>query len=287
MNAESEQIHTKETTVVLRDAGLRKLKGFIQIPKAILMCQDISYGAKVAYSILLGYAWQDEFCFPAQESLANDLGCSIRQARRFLVELKEQRFITWKQTGLNKPNVYYLLPLPEVKKNHVASKEAMKNMDGSNLSHPERTDLAEPDKTHMSGQDGTRMSAYKYSSTYNHNNVNVDREGKGRNGTDEPKTDLHKLPSLNHDKAETEAIAREITHQLGDQKSFPFYYLVASKVPEREIYATLSSLKQGSAHVPAKVFASRMKSYAAQQADMRSQSLHSAMQDMQQKMTLH
>ena len=127
----------------------------------------------------------------------------------------------------------------------------------------------------------------RYSKQDTENNVNVDREEKGRGGTDEPKTDLHKLPSLNHDKAETEAIAREITQQLGDQKSFPFYYLVASKVPEREIYATLSSLKQGSAHAPAKVFASRMKSYAAQQADMRSQSLHSAMQDMQQKMTLH
>jgi hypothetical protein len=98
MEPERKQTHTKEVTVVLQDEGLRKLKGFVQIPKAVLLCQTISYGAKVAYSILLGYAWQDEFCFPAQESLANDLGCSVRQARRFLVELKDQRFISWKQT---------------------------------------------------------------------------------------------------------------------------------------------------------------------------------------------
>ena len=287
MNPHPEQIHTKESTVVLQDAGLRKLKGFVQIPKAILLCQNISYGAKVAYSILLSYAWQDEFCFPAQESLANDLGCSIRQARRFLVELQEHRFISWKQTGLNKPNVYYLLPLPPLEKGSDAAKKELKHKDGTNMSHPDRTDLAEPDGTSMSGQDQTNMSAYIYSSTNTKNNVNVDREGKGRGDTEEPKTDLHKLLSLNRDKAETEAIAREITHQLGDQKSFPFYYLVASKVPEREIYATLSSLKQGSAHAPAKVFASRMKSYAAQQADMRSQSLHSAMQVMQQKIALH
>jgi helix-turn-helix protein len=83
-----------EKTVVLQDEGLRKLKGFVQIPKAVLLCKEISYGAKVAYSILLGYAWQDEFCFPAQESLANDLGCSVRQARRFLVELKVFKFVT-------------------------------------------------------------------------------------------------------------------------------------------------------------------------------------------------
>ena len=63
--------------------------------------------------------------------------------------------------------------------------------------------------------------------------------------------------------------------------------LVASKVPEREIYATLASLKHGSAHAPAKVFASHMRSYAAQKADTRSQSLHIAMQDMKKKMTLH
>ena len=122
---------------------------------------------------------------------------------------------------------------------------------------------------------------------YTDNNVNVDREGKGKGGTEEPKTDLHRLPSLNHDKAKTESLAREIVNQLGDQKSFPFYYLVASKVPEREIYATLASLKHGSAHAPAKVFASHMRSYAAQKADTRSQSLHIAMQDMKKKMTLH
>jgi hypothetical protein len=287
MEPERKQTHIKEVTVVLQDEGLRKLKGFVQIPKAILLCQTISYGAKVAYSILLGYAWQDEFCFPAQESLANDLGCSVRQARRFLVELKDQRFISWKQTGLNKPNVYYLLPLPAVEKGATASHRGTENKDGPNLSHPDRTDLAAPERTPLSHQEQTNMSAYKYSYTNNQNNVNVDKEGEGRGGAEEPKTDLYKLPSLNHDKAETEAIAQEITNQLGDQKSFPFYYLVASKVPEREIYATLSSLKQGGATSPAKVFASRMKSYAAQQADTRSQSLHSAMQEIQKKMTLH
>jgi helix-turn-helix protein len=287
MESEVKQTHIKEITVVLQDEGLRKLKGFVQIPKAILLCQDISYGAKVAYSILLGYAWQDEFCFPAQESLANDLGCSVRQARRFLVELKERGFISWKQTGLNKPNVYYLLPLPEVKKNPSASKEAMKNMDRTNLSHPERTYLAAPEQTYLSHQEQTNMSAYKYSSNNNHNNVNVDKEGKGRGVTIEPKTDLHKLPTLEQDKAETELIANDILHQLGDRQSLPFYYLVASKVPESVIRHALAEIKQGGARYPARVFASCMKSYAAQQADTRSQSLHSAMQDMQKRMTLN
>jgi hypothetical protein len=275
-----------EKTVVLQDEGLRKLKGFVQIPKAVLLCKEISYGAKIAYSILLGYAWQDEFCFPAQESLANDLGCSVRQARRFLVELKECKFVTWQQIGLNKPNVYYLLPLPVLQKT-TTSKQARRNPDRTDLSHPDGTDLSGPEKTNMSAQDGTNMSAYKYSYTNNQDNVNVDREVKGRGNTEEPKTDLHKLPNLDQDKAETELIANDILHQLGDRQSLPFYYLVASKVPKREIHAALSSIKQGGATSPPRVFANRMKNYAAQRADTRTQSLHSAMQAMQKNMTLH
>jgi helix-turn-helix protein len=147
-----------EKTVVLQDEGLRKLKGFVQIPKAVLLCKEITYGAKVAYSILLGYAWQDEFCFPAQESLANDLGCSVRQARRFLVELKEFKFIAWQQTGLNKPNVYYLLPLPVLPKNTI-SKETPSIPDGTYMSHPDRTNISASDQSNLAGQDKTNMSA--------------------------------------------------------------------------------------------------------------------------------
>jgi hypothetical protein len=275
-----------EKTVVLQDEGLRKLKGFVQIPKAVLLCKEISYGAKVAYGVLLGYAWQDEFCFPAQESLANDLGCSVRQARGFLVELKVFKFVTWQQTGLNKPNVYYLLPLPVLPKN-TTSKETPRIPDGTYLSHPDRTNMSTPGQSNLSGQDKTNMSAYKYSYTNKQNNVNVDKEGKGRGGTEEPKTDLHKLPTLEQDKAETELIAKDILHQLGDRQSLPFYYLVASRVPKREIHAALSSIKQGGATSPPKVFANRMKTYAAQRADTRTNSLHSAMQEMRGKMILH
>lgn len=119
------------------------------------------------------------------------------------------------------------------------------------------------------------------------NNVNIDKEWRGNSSPQSPKTDLHKLPSLNLEKGEIESIAQDIVEQLGDQKSFPFYYLVASKVPKQEIYATLSNLKQGGTTSQAKVFVSRMKSYAAQKADTRTQSLYSAMQDIQKRMTLN
>jgi hypothetical protein len=155
------------------------------------------------------------------------------------------------------------------------------------MSGPDGTNMSTPERKYLSGQEGTNLSAYKYSYTNNQDNVNVDREGKGRGGTEEPKTDLHKLPNLDQDKAETELIANDILHQLGDRQSLPFYYLVASRVPKREIHAALSSIKQGGATSPPRVFANRMKTYAAQRADTRTTSLHSAIQAMQKNMTLH
>src|SRR5690554_6645488 len=99
-----------ERTVVLQDQALRRLKGFTQVPNAVLRHPLLSHGAKLTFGVLLSYAWQDDFCHPAQEKLAADMGCSIRHVRRFLVDLRTHQFIDWKQQGLNRPNIYYILP---------------------------------------------------------------------------------------------------------------------------------------------------------------------------------
>ena len=46
--------------------------GFTQVPNVILKSSDISAGAKLAYTMLLHYAWQNDRCFPGQERLANE-----------------------------------------------------------------------------------------------------------------------------------------------------------------------------------------------------------------------
>jgi hypothetical protein len=106
----------------------------------------------------------------------------------------------------------------------------------------------------------------KKTEIYNLNNVNVnaDKEREGESEGEEGKTDLRKLPNLDQGKERTEVIANDILRQLGDRKSFPFYYLVAAKIPENVIRRKLSELKQGSACSPAKVFVSAMKDYAAE-----------------------
>ena len=42
------------------------LHGFTQVPNFILTKNELSVGAKLAYAMLLKYAWADDACFPGQ-----------------------------------------------------------------------------------------------------------------------------------------------------------------------------------------------------------------------------
>jgi hypothetical protein len=137
---------------------LRSLQGFTQVPNVVLKHPDISFGAKVAFGVLLSYAWSEDFCFPAQERLAKDLDCSVRQVQRLLTELKDHSFITWKQQGLNRPNIYYLLPITRWNRPKTAS-----TSDTTDLSSPDTTHSASQDATDLSSQDATNSSPKQYS----------------------------------------------------------------------------------------------------------------------------
>lgn len=45
-------------------------------------------GAKLAYAMLLKYAWQDDACFPGQVTLAKHMGAAERSVRTYLKELE-------------------------------------------------------------------------------------------------------------------------------------------------------------------------------------------------------
>ncbi len=94
-------------TIVILNEALKK--GFTQLPNYVLKDKDLSFGARLAYAVLLSYAWQEGSCFPGQKRMAKDLGSSDRSIRTFLTELKTKGYITWKQQGLNKTNIYYIL----------------------------------------------------------------------------------------------------------------------------------------------------------------------------------
>lgn len=82
--------------------------GFTQVPNFILTNKDLSVGAKLAYAMLLKYAWTDDACFPGQQKLAEDIGSGERSVRTYLKELENVNFLEVTQRGLGKTNLYRL-----------------------------------------------------------------------------------------------------------------------------------------------------------------------------------
>ena len=84
------------------------LHGFTQVPNVILTDAVLSVGAKLAYAMLLKYAWSSEACFPGQQTLAKDMGAGERSVRTYLKELENVGYLEVKQRGLGQTNYYRL-----------------------------------------------------------------------------------------------------------------------------------------------------------------------------------
>ncbi len=82
--------------------------GFTQVPNVILTNKELSVGGKLAYAMLLKYAWSDNACFPGQQRLAVDMGAGERSIRTYLKELEEAGLLEVTQRGLGKTNLYRL-----------------------------------------------------------------------------------------------------------------------------------------------------------------------------------
>jgi DNA-binding transcriptional ArsR family regulator len=67
----------------------------------------------MTFAMLLSYAWQNDFCFPGQERLAQDLGLSDRNVRTHLKSLEENGLLTIKRRGQGKTNIYELQLKPK------------------------------------------------------------------------------------------------------------------------------------------------------------------------------
>lgn|SRR5579871_1229262 len=97
-----------ERNIILRGADLLSARGFTQVPNHVLESAVLSPGAKLAYAMLLKYAWQNDYCFPGQRRLSKDMGVTDRSVRTYLQELEQKQFISIRQRGLGKPNLYEL-----------------------------------------------------------------------------------------------------------------------------------------------------------------------------------
>jgi hypothetical protein len=98
----------KERNIEIVGADPITRHGFTQVPNFILTMKELSVGAKLAYAMLLKYAWGEDACFPGQLKLAVDMGAGERSVRTYLKELESIDLLEIKQRGLGKTNLYRL-----------------------------------------------------------------------------------------------------------------------------------------------------------------------------------
>src|SRR5579871_4470018 len=103
----------KDQNIVLKGTDAASAMGFTQVPNFLLKSTKLSSGDKVAFAMLLSYAWQNDFCFPGQERLAHDMGLTGRSVRTHLKSLEANGLLTIQQRGQGKTNIYELNLTPK------------------------------------------------------------------------------------------------------------------------------------------------------------------------------
>jgi hypothetical protein len=102
MQSLSDLVKQRFERIIVENEMLRA--GFAALPYTVLRDTKLSTGARLAYAILLMYAWQEGSCFPGQARMANDMGTSERHLRQ---ELRDRGYVSWRRT--NTTNEYRIL----------------------------------------------------------------------------------------------------------------------------------------------------------------------------------
>jgi DNA-binding MarR family transcriptional regulator len=98
----------QKRNIIIKGGDALSMNGFTQVPNAVLKSDAISSGAKLVYSLLLSYAWHNDFCFPGQDTLAKDIGISRQSVNAHVKELEKKDFIKIKRLGQGRANLYEL-----------------------------------------------------------------------------------------------------------------------------------------------------------------------------------
>lgn len=97
-----------DRNIVFDGADIITKRGYTLVPNFILNTKSLSAGAKLTYVMLLKYAWEKDFCFPGQVTLAKDMGVSERHARDRIKELEKAKLISVTRRGQGRSNLYTL-----------------------------------------------------------------------------------------------------------------------------------------------------------------------------------
>ena len=102
----------KDRNIKLVGADIATRGGFTQVPNFLLKSKNLSSGDKLAFAMLLSYAWQNDHCFPGQQRLAVDMGLHETNVRKHLKSLQENGLLTIARRGQGKTNIYTLILKP-------------------------------------------------------------------------------------------------------------------------------------------------------------------------------
>ena len=98
----------KDKNIVLHGVDAATAGGFTQVPNFLLRSKRLSAGDKMTFAMLLSYAWQNDYCFPGQERLADDLGITDRSVRTHLKALEAAKLLVIRRRGQGRTNIYEL-----------------------------------------------------------------------------------------------------------------------------------------------------------------------------------
>jgi len=270
---ERENKNNQGRTVIIKDEALKRFQGgFTSIPNVVLRNSKLSIGARITYAMLLKYAWQDDFCWPAQAKIADDLGLKARMVRYHLDELKKHKLIDWKRQGLNRPNIYYILRLPEPEP-----------------VSPDRQYIATPEWQHTAEQERQQIAAY-VDTENNTKYVNVSNDtsktgewsppavpalapltSNGNEGGQNGKPAIAHLVDINYG---LEEILTVFPSERAKKISVNFFRKALTKMLVEDVLRMLNVTKydtlidpssKGTARNPAAIFTKRLKELAVSQ----------------------
>ena len=232
--------NNETNTIVIENEALRR--GFTLIPNYVLRNPKLSFGARLTYTLLLSYAWQEGSCFPGQVRLAEHLHTDPRSVRRYLAELKSQGLIAVRRRGLGRTNVYVLT-------------------DSTSHSEADRTTTSTPERTLVSAQDRTEKSAKEDPVDQNadkqgHSTVNrlasKETSGEARVGFAHVSDLLGRRTGpvgkgIQDKKQEVKPLAEAAARRLGAPESLGMFYKVLLQLYPEHCYLFEEAVKEAAA----------------------------------------
>jgi Helix-turn-helix domain len=98
----------QQQNIILEGFDPVSASGFTQIPNFIINNKNLSASAKLVYAKLLSYAWNNNYVYPGQETMAEETGIGKRSIVRFIAELENLGFLEVQRRGLGLTNRYIL-----------------------------------------------------------------------------------------------------------------------------------------------------------------------------------